>query len=51
MVFQTSKTVESSAYGSELVASRIAVEQIIALRYSFTLLGGNLEPSSLLVEI
>src|SRR5947208_11912556 len=49
MVFKTSKMVESSTYGSELVASRLAAEQLIALRYSLTMLGCNLEPSSLLV--
>ena len=43
------KTVESSTYGSELVASRLAVEQIIALRYALTMVGCNLETSSLLV--
>ena len=43
------KTVESLTYGSELVASRIAVEKIIALRYFISMLGCNLEPSSLLV--
>ena len=43
------KTVESSTYGSELVASRLAVEQLIALRYSLTMLGCNLEPSSLML--
>ena len=40
---------ESSTYGSELVASRLAVEQLIALRYSLTMLGCNLEPSSLML--
>ena len=43
------KTVESSTYGSELVASRIAVEKIIAMRYFLHMLGCNLEPSSLLL--
>ena len=43
------KTVESSTYGSELVASRIAVEMIISMRYFLTMLGVNLEPSSYLV--
>ena len=43
------KTVESSTYGSELVASRIAVEKIMALRYFISMLGCNLEESSLLV--
>jgi hypothetical protein len=43
------KTVELSTYGSELVASRLAVEQLIALRYSIIMLGCNLEPSSLML--
>ena len=43
------KTVETATYGSELVASRIAVEQIISLRYFLSMLGVNLEPCSLLV--
>jgi hypothetical protein len=33
------KTVESATYGSELVASRIAVEQAISLRYTLRMLG------------
>src|SRR5688500_6787209 len=43
------KTVESSTYGSEMVASRIAIEQIIALRYCLYMIGVNLEPTSVLV--
>ena len=43
------KTVESSTYGSELVASRIAVETIMSLRYFITMLGCQLEPSSLML--
>ena len=43
------KTVESSTYESELVASRIAVEMIISLRYFLTMLGSNLEPSLLML--
>ena len=42
------KTVESSTYGSEMVASRIAVEGIISLRYFLTMIGVGLEQSSLL---
>lgn len=42
------KRVESSTYGSEMVASRIAVEMIISIRYFLCMLGVNLEPSSLL---
>ena len=40
---------ESSTYGSELVASRIAVEKMIALRYFISMLGCNLEANSMLV--
>jgi hypothetical protein len=43
------KTVESSTYGSELVASRIAVKMIISLRYFISMLGSHLEKSSLLL--
>jgi len=43
------KTVESSTYGSELVASRIAVEMLIALRYQLAMLGCRVEDTSLLV--
>ena len=43
------KTVESSTYGSELVASRIAIELLISLRYFISMLGCQLEPSSLLL--
>ena len=43
------KTVESSTYGSELVASRIAVEKIISLRYFLSMLGCKLETSSLMI--
>ena len=43
------KTVESSTYGSELVASRIAVETIMSLRYFISMLGCQLEPSSLML--
>jgi len=48
-VSKRQKTVESSTYGSELVASRIAVELIISLRYFISMLGCQLEPSSLLL--
>ena len=43
------KTVETSTYGSELVASRIAIELIISMRYCLRMLGVKLEDSSLLV--
>ena len=48
-VSKCQKTVESSTYGSELVASRIAVEMIISLRYFLSMLGSRLEPSSLMI--
>ena len=41
------KTVETSTYGSELVASRMTVEQGIALRYTLRMLGVGLEGSIL----
>ena len=37
-----------STYGSELVASRIAIKMIIALRFFLFMLGANAEPSSCL---
>ncbi len=43
------KIVKSSTYGSELVASRIAVEVIISLRHFLAMIGVGLEKSSLLV--
>ncbi|HEY9300451.1 MAG TPA: Ty1/Copia family ribonuclease HI, partial [Phormidium sp.] len=43
------KTVESSTYGSELVATRIAVEKLISQRYNLAMLGCELESTSLLV--
>ena len=48
-VSKRQKMVESSTYGSELVASRIAVELIISLRYFLTMLGSRQEPSSLML--
>lgn len=47
--FKCQKMVESSTYGSELVASRTAVELIISLRYFLSMLGSRLETSSLMV--
>ena len=44
-----SENCRSSTYGSELVASRIAVETLMSLRYFITMLGCQLEPSSLLL--
>ena len=43
------KTVETSTYGSEIVAARIAIEILIALRYTLRMLGANLEKQSMLV--
>ncbi len=40
------KTVETSTYGSELVAARIAVDMIIEWRYKLRMLGVKLEASS-----
>ena len=41
--------VEPSTYRSELVASRIAVEMLIALRYQLAMLGCKVEDTSLMV--
>jgi hypothetical protein len=43
------KTVETSTYGSELVAARIAVDLLIEMRYKLRMLGINVEDSSVLV--
>ena len=44
-------TVETSTYGSELVAARIAVEMIIEYRYRLRMMGVTIEgPSVLLVD-
>jgi hypothetical protein len=43
-------TVESSTYGSELVATRMAVELIMSMRYCLRMLGVNLEKRSMLVD-
>ena len=40
------KTVESATYGSELIAARIAVEEILAMRYKLMMLGVELEQTS-----
>ena len=42
-------TVETSTYGAELIASRIAVELLIAWRYNLRMLGIDLEDESYLV--
>jgi hypothetical protein len=43
------KTVETSTYGSELVAARVAIELIIEMRYKLRMLGIKVEKSSYLV--
>ena len=43
------KTVETSTYGSELVAARIAVELVVEMRYKLRMLGVPLEETSLLI--
>ena len=48
-VSKRQNTVETSTYGSELVASRIAIEHIIAMRYCLRMLGVKLEESSIMV--
>ena len=40
------KTVETSTYGSELIAARIGVDLIVAMRYKLRVLGVNLEQRS-----
>ena len=42
-------TVETSTYGSELIAGRIAVESIIDFRYRLRMLGVPLDGSSVLL--
>jgi hypothetical protein len=43
------KTVETSTYGSKLVASRVATEQIIEISFMFRSLGVDLEGSALML--
>ena len=43
------KTVETSTYGSELIAARIGVDIIIAMRYKLRMLGVNLEERSVML--
>ena len=43
------KTVETSTYGSELVAARIATELVMAMRYKLCMLGVELEKTSLML--
>ena len=43
------RTVESSTYGSELVAARIATDLIVEIRYALRMLGFKVEKQSLLL--
>jgi hypothetical protein len=43
------KTVETSTYGSELVAARIAIDLIIEMRYKLRMLGVTLEEQTVMV--
>ena len=43
------KTVETSTYGSELVAARIAIDLIIEMRYKMRLLGVRLEEQTIML--
>ena len=43
------KTVETSTYGSELVAARIAIDLLIEMRYKLRMLGIPVEDQSVLV--
>ena len=43
------KTVETSTYGPELVAARIAIDLIVEWRYKLQMLGIQIEESSYLV--
>jgi hypothetical protein len=49
-VSKRQKTVETSTYGSELVASRVATELILEIRYIFWSLGVALDGTVLLLE-
>ena len=48
-VSKRQKTVETSTYGSELVAARIAIDMIVEMRYKLRMLGVKLEDTSYLV--
>jgi hypothetical protein len=48
-VSKQQKTVETSTYGSELVASRIATDMIVEYRYKFRMLGIPIEGHTLLL--
>jgi hypothetical protein len=48
-IFKRQKTVETSTYGSELVASRIATELILEVRYMLRSLGAALDGPALML--
>ena len=48
-VSKRQKTVETSTYGSELVAARIAVDLIVEMRYVLRMLGVKVEKQTLLL--
>ena len=48
-VSKRQKTVETSTYGSELVAARVAVDMIVEMRYKLRMLGVPVKDASLLV--
>jgi hypothetical protein len=50
MDLERQKTVETSTYGSELVAARIAIDLIIEMRYKLRLLGVRLEEQTVMLE-
>jgi hypothetical protein len=43
------KTVETSTYGSELIAARIAIDMVVEMRYKLRMLGVVLEETSVMV--
>ena len=48
-VSKRQKTVETSTYGSELVAAKQAVELILEYRYKLRMMGANMEESALML--
>ena len=48
-VTKRQKTVETSTYGSELVAAKQAVELILEYRYKLRMMGANMEESALML--
>ena len=49
MVHKKAKAVETSTYGSKLVAARIRTEMVIEVRYKLRMLGLGLEKTSLML--